>query len=168
MFVPLPQTVLELLTEMKSSFPARVKVSLVRIAYEHTEYWDPSTTAFPSALSTSSYSRSINGTVHEAGDWDHYQVSIQSNGTIALTLSNVPDGFDLQLYDFDGDLVGSSYTTGNEYINESISASGNYIIIVGSSQNDYSCTEYTLSLNWTPDAVPSTTSSSAPTSGMRR
>jgi hypothetical protein len=123
-------------------------------SYEHTEYWDPSTTAFPSALSTSSYSRSINGTVHEAGDWDHYQVSIQSNGTIALTLSNVPDGFDLQLYDFDGDLVGSSYTTGNEYINESISASGNYIIIVGSSQNDYSCTEYTLSLNWTPDAVP--------------
>ncbi len=107
--------------------------------------------AFDRILGDSAYEKSIYGTIHEFGDWDYYQLNIQKLGGLSLTLSNVPDGFDLQLVDSNYEFVASSFTPGDEEILEAIRDTGLYYILVGSLVGDSSCTPYTLMVEWVPD-----------------
>ena len=107
-------------------------------------------TAFSGTLGSSAFNKSINGTIHTSGDWDIYRINVTSLGTLSLTLSNVPDGFDLQLYDSNYNYITGSFTSGNEEIVRTITSNRYYYLIVGSLENDFSCSDYMLSLNWSP------------------
>jgi len=107
--------------------------------------------AFDRILGDSAYEKSIYGTIHEFGDWDYYQLNIRKPGDLRLTLSNVPDGFDLQLFNSNNELVASSITPGDEEISEVIRDTGVYYILVGSLVGDSSCTPYMLKVEWVVD-----------------
>ncbi len=116
------------------------------------ELYNVNVSAFDSILGDSFYEKSIYGTIHDFGDWDYYQLNIQEFGGLSLTLSNVPDGFDLQLFNVNNELVASSFTPGDEEIAEAIRDIGIYYVLVGSSIGDSSCTPYMLMVEWVPDA----------------
>ncbi len=123
-------------------------------SYEPNDAIDnPSKFAFSSDIGGIYYkSESIAGTIHESGDWDHYRVNVEVPGNLDITLTNVPNAFDLQLYANPPEgYVAGSFTTGNEYIDVDISTPGFYYIIVGSLDGAYDCSPYTLAVDWTAD-----------------
>jgi len=113
----------------------------------------PSKFAFSSAIGGNYYqTESIEGTLHLSGDWDHYRLNIEAPGSLNITLSNVPDGFDLQLYNNESDgYVTGSFTAGDENISVEIDSTGFYYIIVGSLEGTYNCSPYILSVDWAAD-----------------
>lgn len=114
------------------------------------EFFKPNQTAFSRILKESFYTRSISGTIHKPGDWDHYRVNVYVPGTLMLILSEVPEGFDLQLYDGNRNYITGSFTFGDEEILEAITSPGEYIVIVGSLKRAASCSPYELQLSWSP------------------
>ncbi|MEN8202661.1 MAG: leucine-rich repeat protein [Bacteroidota bacterium] len=114
------------------------------------EFFKPNETAFSRSLRESFYTGSVSGTIHKPGDWDHYRVNVYVPGKLSLILSEVPEGFDLQLYDENRNYITGSFTAGDEEILEAIASPGDYVVIVGSLKRAASCAPYTLDLEWSP------------------
>ena len=61
----------------------------------------------------------VNGTIAPANDIDHYKFTINSYGTIAVWLTNLPANYDLAIFNSSGAQIGISQNKGSK--NESIS-----------------------------------------------
>lgn len=118
---------------------------------------NPNTSAFSTDIGgTFSKIESIEGTIQQSGDWDHYLITATVTGTLNINLTNVPDEFDLQLYNENQNFLASSETSGDENINYEITVPGDYIIIVGSFVGAYDCSPYLLTVDWTTEECPDT------------
>ncbi len=88
----------------------------------------------------------VNGTIAPANDVDYYKFTINSYGTIAVWLTNLPANYDLAVFNSGGTQIGISQNKGSK--NETISLivdAGNYYVKVfprGNANNATSC--YTL------------------------
>ena len=88
----------------------------------------------------------VNGTIAPANDVDYYKFTINSYGTIAVWLTNLPANYDLAVFNSAGTQVGISQNKGTK--NETVSLvvdAGNYYAKVyprGNANNATSC--YTL------------------------
>ncbi len=109
----------------------------------------PATNAF-SSLGASGYYKTLYGTIHNVTDKDYYQLNITLPGHITIELPNPPADFDLMLYNQSGELLKVSSTNNSEYIDYDILSSGYYNLLVVGKNNSYSCSLYSLNLNWQP------------------
>ncbi len=106
--------------------------------------------AFPTSLGNTTYSKSISANVSNTRDWDVYNFNVTSSGVINLSIVSPPCDLYVELWAMRQVIMKWSRTSGNEYISDTITVPENYLIVVGSSNGSYSCSNYTLDLNWTP------------------
>jgi hypothetical protein len=109
----------------------------------------PAINAF-SSLGTSVYYKTSYGTIHNTTDKDYYQLNITSPGHITIEMANPPADFDLMFYNQAGEILKTSSTNNSESIDYDILSSGFYTILVVGKNSSYSCSLYTLNLNWQP------------------
>jgi len=111
------------------------------------------TTAFSTSLGSTAYNHSISANINEIYDWDVFRFNVTGQGVINLSIINPPSDVALELYDMNQKILKWSHTSGNEYNSDTLTVAGYYYIVVGSSNSQYSCANYTLDLNWAPCSV---------------
>ena len=108
--------------------------------------YDVSTNGTMSGAASINVLTDVNGTIAPANDIDYYKFTINSYGTIAVWLTNLPANYDLAVFNSSGAQIGISQNKGSK--NESISLivdAGNYYAKVfprGNANSATSC--YTL------------------------
>jgi hypothetical protein len=107
---------------------------------------DVSTNGTMSGAATINLNTDVNGTIAPANDIDYYKFTINSYGTIAVWLTNLPANYDLAVFNSSGAQIGISKNKGSK--NESISLmvdAGTYYAKVFPAGNANSATScYTL------------------------
>ncbi|NOZ26607.1 MAG: hypothetical protein GXP39_00955 [Chloroflexi bacterium] len=101
------------------------------------------------------------------GDEDYFQFSVTAGDTIRLDLTNLPDDFDLFLWDPSGYLTARSQNTGttSEHIEHVASQTGGYRANVFGYGGVWSVNPYTLQVAvLTPTPTPTPTATNTPTS----
>jgi hypothetical protein len=97
---------------------------------------------------------SITATIHKPGDRDIYSINVRIPGKLDLKLKNIPDEFDMQLYaDKLSTCIAGSHTEGDETITVHLDSVGYYDILISAVDSVFSCSPYTLSVEWSPDTV---------------
>ncbi len=117
-----------------------------------TDDYEPNN-SFSAAYGPLTSGNSYNGKICSASDVDYFKITVDSNGTISLTLV-VPSNRDYDLYLYDAlqnEVAHSQETTGvAEEISYDTSTTGTYYIkVIGFDENDYDESQtYTLSGTW--------------------
>jgi hypothetical protein len=119
-------------------------------SYEANNTLSNANTSAFSVLGSSIYTRSINGTIHDANDEDFYRLNLTVAGTVIINLPNPPANYDLELLNAAGQRVDFSTTSGSESVSFECmgNETGYYYIHVYGYQGANSCTQYELNLQW--------------------
>ena len=108
--------------------------------------YDNSTNGTTSGAANIPLNTDIKGIISPFADEDHYRFHITTGGTITVSLTTLPDNYDLDLLNAVGTRIGRSRNTGtaNEAINVNLSTGDYYAKIYpkGNANNALSC--YTL------------------------
>ncbi len=105
-------------------------------------------------LGTSNRSNSITATIHASSDVDYYRLNITKNGTLTVNMPTPPGDYDMALFDAGGTQLAYSNSYGSETFTYSVNSVGNYYLQVFGFDNVYSCTSYSLGIEWTPAEDP--------------
>lgn len=91
---------------------------------------------------------SINGKISSTSDVDYYKLSIMYSGNRSITLSNIPSdcNYNLYLYDYNGNIISSSTSSGSLDKNISTSLNSGVYYIGIKSSSGYSSSDYTLTV----------------------
>ncbi len=108
------------------------------------------TTAFSTAFGSNAFTTSIDANMRSTSDWDVFRLNTTATGTLTIAISNPPVDVYIELYDKNRNYLSRSDYQGNEQIVYSVTTTGYYYIVIGSNNTGYPCSNYTLSVNWTP------------------
>ncbi|MBL4931964.1 M4 family metallopeptidase [Clostridium paridis] len=102
---------------------------------------DSIVTAYPINMGTS-----YNSYISTSSDEDYYKFNVNTVGNIRISMANLPQDYDLELYDANGSLVGYSTGSGtaNEVINYNATNTGTYYIHVYSYSGYSTSQKYSL------------------------
>lgn len=118
--------------------------------YEPNDSLETATDTVFNPLDTTACSRSVSATLHSPADMDIYRLDVTAAGALAVSLPAPPDDFNCDLTDDSGAPIPSSGHQGTDTVLYSLDSAGYYYIRVYSRMNEFTCTGYTLSVQWTP------------------
>lgn len=137
-------------------------------SYEPNETKATASSGVFSSLGTSNYNHSISdANININGDIDYFKVDYTENGTVTVSLTNLPENYELELWDDNNYFAYSNNTgTSDETVSYDFIGSGYfYIKIYGNNNNNSSCDDYTLTLDWDAEIADCSYFSDLPNSG---
>ncbi len=100
-------------------------------------------------------------TIHEDGDVDYYRVDYTHPGEVFVDLTNLPANYALELVSSSGSNLDASDNSGtsSEHVDQVFNGSNGYfyVKVYGNNNNNSSCDDYTLNLNWVVELINSPT-----------
>ena len=108
--------------------------------------YDISTNGVISGAATIPFNTDILGTISPTGDQDHYKFVISTGGTITISLTTLPENYELRLLNSLGTILATSANKNNlnETINTTVSAGTYYVRVYPKANPNNSLICYTL------------------------